>query len=249
MADLDAGVYERLITAGLEDRLRVLAADLVDRDRLDPADADVVLARHLGVLARRALRSLPERSKDEDRDLIDRQVAMANLIAATIFEAAPDVASDLDLVAAGELLREILAKTGAPGPPAPMDRPEVPLSASALLVNGRDQPRIGSEVQRELASADRVDLLCAFVKWQGLRVIDEQLAELIRRRHAAGDPAPSLRVITTTYMGATERPALDRLVELGAHVKVSYETRMTRLHAKAWLFHRNTGYSTAYVGC
>lgn len=248
MADLEPGVYERLITAGLEDQLRALAADLVDRERLDPADADVVLARHLGVLARRALRSLPERSKDDDRDLIERQVSMANLIAATIFDAAPDVASNSDLVAAGELLREILARTGAPGPPARMDRPEVPLSASALLVNGRDQPRIGSEVQRELASADRVDLLCAFVKWHGLRVIEEQLAELIRRRNAAGEIAPPLRVITTTYIGATERRALDRLVELGAHVKVSYETRMTRLHAKAWLFHRDTGYSTAYVG-
>lgn len=248
MADLDPGVYERLITAGLEDQLRLLAADLVDRDRLDPADADVVLARHLGALARRALRSLPERSKDEDRDLIDRQVAMANLIAATIFEAAPDVASDLDLVAAGELLREILVRTGAPGPPARMDRPEVPLSESALLVNGRDQPRIGSEVQRELASADRVDLLCAFVKWHGLRVLGDQLADFVRRRRSAGEAALPLRVITTTYIGATERPALDRLVELGAHVKVSYETRMTRLHAKAWLFHRDTGYSTAYVG-
>ena len=57
-----------------------------------------------------------------------------------------------------------------------------------------------------------------------------------------------MRVITTTYMGATERKAVDRLVELGASVRVSYETRMTRLHAKAWLFHRNTGFSTAYVG-
>jgi len=55
-------------------------------------------------------------------------------------------------------------------------------------------------------------------------------------------------VLTTTYVGATERRALDRLVDMGARVKISYETRMTRLHAKAWLFHRNTGFSTAYVG-
>ncbi|MPM25749.1 UvrABC system protein B [bioreactor metagenome] len=58
-----------------------------------------------------------------------------------------------------------------------------------------------------------------------------------------------LRVITTTYMGATERGALDRLIrEYGAEVHVSYETRRTRLHAKAWLFKRNTGFDTAYVG-
>lgn len=248
MGELGPGAYESLITAGLARQLREIAADLVDRSRLDPADADVVLARHLGTLARRALRSLPEHSKDDDRDLVDRQVAMANVIAATILDAAPGVASETDLVAEGELLREILSRTGAPGPPAGMERPEVPLSASALLVNGRDQPRIGSEVQRELASADRVDLLCAFVKWHGLRVLEGQLEELIRRRRSAGEAAPPLRVITTTYIGATERRALDRLVELGAHVKVSYETRMTRLHAKAWLFHRDTGYSTAYVG-
>jgi superfamily II DNA or RNA helicase/HKD family nuclease len=252
MAELEPGVYERLITAGLDRQLRGLAADLVERDRLDPADADVVLARHLGFLARRALRSLPDRAKGDDRDLIDRQVEMANRIAAMILDAAPEVTAGAgagaDLVAAGEELREILQRTGAPGPPLALARPEVPLSTSALLVNGRDQPRIGSEVQRELASADRADLLCAFVKWQGLRVLDEQLADLVRRRRAAGEPAPPLRVITTTYIGATERRALDRLVELGAHVKVSYETRMTRLHAKAWLFHRATGFSTAYVG-
>ncbi|OSC44047.1 hypothetical protein B5181_43530, partial [Streptomyces sp. 4F] len=51
------------------------------------------------------------------------------------------------------------------------------------------------------------------------------------------------------YMGATERRALDRLVDAyGAEVRVNYELRSTRLHAKAWLFGRNSGYHTAYVG-
>jgi HKD family nuclease len=57
-----------------------------------------------------------------------------------------------------------------------------------------------------------------------------------------------LRVITTTYLGSTERRALDELRSLGAEVKVSYDTRSTRLHAKAWLLHRDSGYSTAFIG-
>jgi hypothetical protein len=64
--------------------------------------------------------------------------------------------------------------------------------------------------------------------------------------HERGVP---IRVITTTYIGATEQRALDRLVtEFNAHVKVNYELRSTRLHAKAWLFRRRSGYDTAYVG-
>ena len=47
---------------------------------------------------------------------------------------------------------------------------------------------------------------------------------------------------------AQRNVALDELFRLGGQVKVSYETRSTRLHAKAWLFHRQTGFSTAYIG-
>jgi superfamily II DNA or RNA helicase/HKD family nuclease len=118
----------------------------------------------------------------------------------------------------------------------------VPLSQPALLTNSHNDPKLGAELRAELATADRVDLLCAFVKWYGVRVLESELAD----RAARGIP---LRVLTTTYMGATDRTALDRLVrDFGADVRVNYETQSTRLHAKAWLFRRNSGYDTAYVG-
>ncbi len=82
----------------------------------------------------------------------------------------------------------------------------------------------------------------AFVKWYGLRLFEDSLNILQGR-------GPPLRIITTTYMGATERAALDRLVrDFGAQVKVQYDARRTRLHAKGWLFRRETGFDTAYVG-
>ena len=237
MEGFPGGLYEQLITSGLDDQLGDVNPELVDRGPLDPADAFEVLTAHLARLAHRALAAVP----GDDAATVAKQVEIANGIAAAILAVAPNASTEELVHEPGELLREILERSGFPGRPIATPRPEVPLSSSALLVNGRDQPRIGSEMQRELASADRVDLLCAFVKWHGLRVLEEQLEALMHR-------GAQMRVITTTYIGATERRALDRLVELGAEVKVSYETRTTRLHAKAWLFHRNSGFSTAYVG-
>ena len=85
------------------------------------------------------------------------------------------------------------------------------------------------------------DSLCAFVRFAGLRLIRPELAEFLL---GGGE----MRVIASVYTGSTEKRALDELVGLGAKVKVSYETSQTRLHAKAWLFQRNSGYHTAYVG-
>jgi HKD family nuclease len=121
-------------------------------------------------------------------------------------------------------------------------RPSTPLSDAALLTNAPGEPSLGAELKVEIETADQVDLLCAFVKWHGLRILETELARL-RQRHAP------FRVITTTYMGASERAAIDRLVrDFSAEVKVQYDAERTRLHAKAWLFRRVTGFDTAYVG-
>ncbi len=145
------------------------------------------------------------------------------------------------LVAPLAILREVRqpGRLNAAAPALP--RPLVPLDAADLLVNARAQPSVGAAIEREIHSADSIDLVCAFVRWNGLRMIRPALEAFC----GAGKP---LRVITTVYTGSTERRALDWLVGIGAQVKVSYDTRTTRLHAKAWLFERGTGYSTAFIG-
>ena len=123
-----------------------------------------------------------------------------------------------------------------------VQRPKTPLNDAALLTNAPDEPSLAAELKAEIESADSVDLLCAFVMWRGLRLLETPLS----RARVAGIP---IRVITTTYIGGTEREALDRLVrDFGAQVRVQYDAARTRLHAKAWLFRRNTGFDTAYVG-
>ncbi|MER7432781.1 hypothetical protein [Nonomuraea rubra] len=76
------------------------------------------------------------------------------------------------------------------------------------------------------------------MKWNGVRVLAEAIEEFLQR-------GGRLRVVTTTYIGATDRLALDRLAAMGVEIRVSYDTRMTRLHAKTWLFRRDNGLSTA----
>ncbi|MFC4887872.1 DUF3427 domain-containing protein [Streptomyces beijiangensis] len=227
----DAGLYEQLITLRLEDRLKEL-----DEDGWRSIDQVVgvestphVLARHVSETVRNVLLHLPE----------GERVHAANHIleSMTTLEGAREW---VDLVAAGPRQLMAIAEEEAQGVYA--IRPATPLSESALITNSPEDANLGYELRAEIATADRIDLLCAFVKWHGIRVLEESL----KAARARNIP---IRVITTTYIGATERAALDRLVrDFGAEVKVNYELRSTRLHAKAWLFRRNSKYDTAYVG-
>ncbi|WP_345204881.1 DUF3427 domain-containing protein [Fodinibacter luteus] len=221
------GLYESLITQALERRLAGNPNLDVHRESVDDADAPDVLARHVRDVTLRALR--------HERDA-GRRLALVNRLVETLG------ASEDSLSATGQLLA--VAMPPAPGAVvrALSERPSTPLSDAALLTNAPGEPGIGHEIRAELASADRVDVIMAFVKWYGLRLFEDRL----RSARERGVP---LRLITTTYMGATEREALDRLVrDFGAEVKVQYDAQRTRLHAKAWLFRRNTGFDTAYVG-
>jgi superfamily II DNA or RNA helicase len=66
------------------------------------------------------------------------------------------------------------------------------------------------------------------------------------RRHHGDDN--SLRALTTVNTATTDADAIEALLEPGAQARVTHDTTTTRPHANAWLFHRESGYSTAYVG-
>ncbi|MFF3870714.1 DUF3427 domain-containing protein [Streptomyces sp. NPDC001978] len=228
------GVYEELITESLRDRLDALEAagwKAID-DGVTEESTPHVLARYIGEAVVRRLSHLPQK----------QQVAAANQVLQSLATAVPEPDEDRTTSAIAEGPRQLLALAVQEAPGVFAIRPLTPLSETALITNAPDDPNLGAELRAELATADRIDLLCAFVKWHGIRVLEDSL-------RAAKKRGVRIRVITTTYIGATDRHALDRLVrEFDAEVKVNYEIRTTRLHAKAWFFRRDTGFDTAYVG-
>lgn len=123
-----------------------------------------------------------------------------------------------------------------------LERPLSGLSHSTLFTNSKKDVSLVTELQREIQSADRIDLLVSFIKYSGYIMIRPYLQEFTRH-------GGKLRVLTTTYMGATDPKAVAELAALpNTEVRISYNVKETRLHAKAYIFYRSSGFSSAYVG-
>jgi superfamily II DNA or RNA helicase/HKD family nuclease len=203
-------------------------------EKLEGGDSHTVLADHLRGLLREVLDTLV----GEDR--LERQVALVNRIVDTV-EAPGDPNAGRSLPTPVRRLLDVWPRE-ALGRAKP-ERPDTPLALGCLLAGTRPDPSLVSQLKKELASADRVDILCSFIKWSGIRILEDDLKRFTAR------PSARLRVLTTSYLGATDLKAVDLLQGLpNTEVRVSYDTRRTRLHAKAYLFRRDSGFGTAYIG-
>lgn len=221
------GPRDELVTESLREKLERLDAERVVETELDPAEASSRLAQHAKNEIRVAIGD--ELSTEAQAEAVEKAIVAAGI---------PDLDALSRPVRTLDGIKGISATGNAVDLPR---RPATPFSQSDLLVNAEGQPNIGSELKAELASADRVDLICAFVIWSGVRQLQDALAAVIER-------GGRVRVITTTYMGATEKYAVDQLHEIGAEIRVALDARTTKLHAKAWLLERDSGPTTAYVG-
>lgn len=235
---LNEGLYEQVISKALSSELNN-AEQLIDTGKLDAAEAPSILAKYIAEIVEKGLRQV------ESND-ISEQLRLANKIVSTVAEVTKDEEFDGDTVdaRAEQLLAVVNRQNNASAINRKINivRPETSIAASSLFTGSVNEPSMMTELKKEIASCNRVDMLVSFIKWSGLRLIMNELIELTQN-------GGQLRVITTSYMGATDVKAVEELRKLpNTQIKISYNTKSTRLHAKSYVFYRNTGFTTAYVG-
>lgn len=227
--------YESPITKALKEKLEKLLIDHeIIKEQMDGTEASSVLALYLKKALEYGLRHY---SNPEE---LTKQLDITNILIGNIMNLTEDVSLEKWQIVEPFLLRAIAKK--------PIEKsllrdkiPRTSISKSSLFTGNQHEPQVYRELKREIASAEKVDLLVSFIKHSGLRLIYDDLVEHTRTK--------PLRVITTSYMGATDVKAIEMLAALpNTEVRISYDTKRTRLHAKAYYFERESGFSTAYIG-
>src|SRR5690349_3822461 len=192
MARSERGLYESLVTEALGAQLEGLDERLqARRSGLHEAEAADRIALHLGRVIERAIDSLDKQQRVKVGTALARQL-IDHLVAVT---KAADLSSERP-IEPGEVLRSVLGKL-PDGSVEPIEEPLVPLFDTTLLTNAPGEPRIGSQVLTEVHSADRIDVVMAFIRRSGIR----PLLPALTAHCQAGRP---LRILTTTYTGSTE---------------------------------------------
>lgn len=236
------GIYEQLITQLVEQNLDRDAFYVGERT-LEAGEAATLLSRFLTRIIEIAMDSVPN---GDSR--IHQQIKLANTIVQWLSQHIRDEAliSENLLDSQGKILTALFDKSN----PIAADLPKyvesimpiTGLSQSELFCGSNVGISLETEIKREIQSSDKIYWLVSFIKWAGIRIFKNELEAFTRS-------GKQLKIITTSYMGATDAKAVEFLASLpNTEVKLSYNTNRERLHAKSYLFKRNTGFHTGYIG-
>lgn len=232
---LQEGAYENLITEELQTDMRETECDglVCKRDEIDDAESPSMLAEHIG-------RIVNNRLSDENLSAEER-VAFVNRLIDFIGEQKEDrVVKDREMLSA-VVSKQEEARLRATN--QNLVRPLTGFRVSSLFTGGHGNVPLNAEIERDIESADNIYLIVSFLKLSGLNLIYDRLKRFCE------NPEHKLRVITTTYCGVTEAKAVERLAKLpNTEIRISYNTKIERLHAKSYIFERKSGFSTAYIG-
>lgn len=238
--NLPDGLYDQLLAESLR---RALVSATHEHSRtLASLSAEDAPERLAEAIAARIAQILDDIQGDGPEKL-RQQLELANALLVNLRQRLSAPAADVDPLAAPLQLLQAVHRHSSP----PV-LPDTGLALPWLFTAGKGSPSLLSELRRELAACDQVDILVSFITHSGVRKLLDIL-QAATAIGADGQPRTHLRILTTTYTGATELRALDELANLpGCEIRVSLDGRRTRLHAKAWLFQRRSGFGSAYVG-
>jgi superfamily II DNA or RNA helicase/HKD family nuclease len=243
---LKIGIYEEIITKQLKEELSQLDDQqyTIEKESMDVEDARKMLSSYISHITRRALNYVRDHHSNDTEALLE-QVRTCNDIITTLSKKLDEEEfKALQIDEEGEVLTSIYLRMNSLSKMKneAVIRPVTPISQSSLFTGSSFEPNMLNELKKEILSSDRIDFLVSFIKWSGLRCIIEELQKFTEK-------GGKLRVITTSYMEATDYKAIIELSQLqNTEIKISYDVARTRLHAKAYLFKRDTGFSTSYIG-
>jgi len=236
------GIYEQLITQLVEQNLDRESFHVGER-ALEAAEAATWLSRFLTRIIEIAMDSVPG---GDNR--ISEQISLANTIVQWLSKHIRDeeLITENLLDSQGKILTALFDKAN----PIAADLPKyvesimpiTGLTQSELFCGSNVGVSLETEIKREIQTSDKIFWLVSFIKWTGIRIFKKELESFTRS-------GKQLKIITTSYMGATDAKAVEFLASLpNTEVKLSYNTNRERLHAKSYLFMRNTGFHTGYIG-
>ncbi len=243
---LKPGLYEQVINNSISNELKEIPEQQKEIKTIDKAEASKVLSTYIQEVVQKGLDNIGDGCVDAS-EALSAKVELTNQIVNLIKQKTnEDSFAELSVDSKAQQLLALLKDKDpmlAVGKNASnLNRPETSIAQSSLFTGANHEPQMYCELKKEIASADKIDMLVSFIKWSGLRLIIDELKNFTYN-------GKELRIITTSYMGATDLKAIEELRKLpNTKIKVSYDTKRTRLHAKTYVFYRDTGFSTAYVG-
>lgn len=235
------GIYEEIINNKI---LKEISNEelIIGKEKLDSEDAKTFLTQYIAEITKTALKCVRDEITEPQNYLL-KQVELCNDIIELLKQKLnEDEFEDLKITESAEVLTYVYDRMNNSNFNNQVIRPETSISRTSLFTGARKEPNLQEEIKREIFSADEICMLVSFIKWSGLRTILDELKLFTER-------GKKLKIITTSYMEATDFKAVEELSKLAnTEVKISYDTERTRLHAKSYIFKRENGFTTAYVG-
>ena len=239
---IELGLYEQIINQLFEIKIEQLDSKryYIGKKQIDSSNVAKYLSRYLYGLFEQVFSQLKQ-----DEGTVEKAIGIANSVIKSLARDFYLESNDL-ISARSEILTAVIDKTKCEFPDIAERLKEItPITSlvnSSLFTGSSKQVTMESELKREIQSADEIYLLVSFIKKTGVNLIYEQLKYFT-------ESGRRLKIITTTYMGATDFQAVKKLAVLkNTEIKISYNSSIDRLHAKSYLFLRNTGFHTAYIG-